>query len=1078
VLCAFCKTCSVLFFAVCFSGGFSLAQQPPLEESVSKELLKQPTIESAVERLRLLRANLAKLGARHPSRASVQSQIDSAEKQLSDLLQREAPVPPPKNPFPPAKLKEPARPAQEKQDPLVPETMLAVEDLEKTADPVPLLDDPNMTPSKGPHVERRRLPTQSRLSLDPLKIPRPELDTIYRLENAFPKLGLVGICRIGAFPNSQILWGVENDVTSGLSRIWKWKDHRHTEGKSIFWSGLGETEDVAIGKSIETHGEWYLVRRIGTPEKLRKRFEISRCSLNAVSDLGVIEHRMEVIATGECSAEAQVHLRLVDVDRLMVVADGAKLSNSSDAIYVAAIEPGVFLLSSMQPPDQASSRIGAVDRETGQAYPPTKVVVVSDRDVPIGLLANPDGKWTIRGIGETGISVALGSETVRYIHPVMASVYRGNECAILKDSVLVVDSGTGSLWSAPIDAGPGVEPIEVCRTSSYIVCSGSDSKQEPLIATPNGVWRLGIEAKDVEIPMPDRLSATGWFSRIVDQQLVDGFFPYDVGQPAVNHGVYQERWLGLPMAEGIDTTQSDRWQFPDSTIFLQTLYQPESTGTMERKPAETRVLIRNRGEWFPFVYRWKSDASDAILVKDGDPVASLIGSESPSMVRESGWGVRQRCDQCHRNRSSDYVLGFNANQLEAGTPNADGCGSQIGDLSALGFLGRGLGDQFRPSIISSARVDETMDWSWFEDSFVNDVCRYRLNTELTSNGLFPARISSKWTASSDGKSLLGAQGGNVALLANGFLLTGDEAYRVMAEKGANAMISVFEDRNYGGFMAAVDESGNLKGFGKSSEEMAFAIIGLTNAFIATNDRKFLETAVACWETLRTRMSDSHGGFASRAASDFTRLEGCSSRTLVRILDAVLGLCEITNSQMLLWDADQIVRFAKSKFLEKREGVALDYSSDWTQSKELDGSLTFDVLSQVEWAYMLSRATENGLSSEYRKLGSNLFHQVLEQCLDEDRGGLLETHIDDDGWMNTQAGFLRAAMHFADIDQSRRLWKIAIDAGARIRTDYVDAVTGGWPNRKTGAKGDDDHFGYEELGMYLEGIRLAEKYREQ
>ena len=124
------------------------------------------------------------------------------------------------------------------------------------------------------------------------------------------------------------------------------------------------------------------------------------------------------------------------------------------------------------------------------------------------------------------------------------------------------------------------------------------------------------------------------------------------------------------------------WNFPDGTALVQTLSLPnapgESTGANEEKRRiETRVLLRQQGEWTGYTYAWNDAQTDAVRVaKEGE--TRLLATQQP--WRFPG---RQECAFCH-SRAANFVLGLNTLQLNR--PGRNGTTNQIAQWERDGLL--------------------------------------------------------------------------------------------------------------------------------------------------------------------------------------------------------------------------------------------------------------------------------------------------------------------------------------------------------------------------------------------------------
>ena len=125
-----------------------------------------------------------------------------------------------------------------------------------------------------------------------------------------------------------------------------------------------------------------------------------------------------------------------------------------------------------------------------------------------------------------------------------------------------------------------------------------------------------------------------------------------------------QRFAAVPGEKPIEFTASWRgsWNFPDGTALVQTLSLEREAG----KPAtrfriETRVLLRQQGEWAGYTYRWNDDQTDATLVpKEGARPSLRSKTRGPRAAADAkSWRFpsRSECLTCH-SRAANFVLGL------------------------------------------------------------------------------------------------------------------------------------------------------------------------------------------------------------------------------------------------------------------------------------------------------------------------------------------------------------------------------------------------------------------------------------
>jgi hypothetical protein len=149
--------------------------------------------------------------------------------------------------------------------------------------------------------------------------------------------------------------------------------------------------------------------------------------------------------------------------------------------------------------------------------------------------------------------------------------------------------------------------------------------------------------------LPERLSQTGLFAAMPQQQLAAGVFGYEPEFALWSDGADKRRFIALPEGSRIDSADVEAWSFPEGTK----LWKEFSHGALH---LETRLLQKTgpgAGDWAAAAYIWRADQSDADLAPYG--ASDVLGTAHD--VPASG-----ECFACHDGRPN-RILGFSAVQL-------------------------------------------------------------------------------------------------------------------------------------------------------------------------------------------------------------------------------------------------------------------------------------------------------------------------------------------------------------------------------------------------------------------------------
>jgi uncharacterized repeat protein (TIGR03806 family) len=260
-------------------------------------------------------------------------------------------------------------------------------------------------------------------------------------------------------------------------------------------------------------------------------------------------------------------------------------------------------------------------------------------------------------------------------------VYRGNRFPELDGAYIYGDYSSGRIWAMKHDGRRPVWHREIADTTLQIASFRVDPKGELLVTDNGGGFCRLVPAPKAERaePFPTRLSETGLFASLRENRPAPALIPYSVNAPGWNDGAEAERFLAMPGVTKVGFDSGRGWNFPDGTALVQNLSLEREPG----KPAsqvriETRVLLRQQGEWAGYSYRWNEDQSDATLVgKNGDEAA--LTTSGPKWRFPS----RAECMSCH-SRAAGFVLGVTGLQLNR---ERDYGGFRDNQLRALDHIG-------------------------------------------------------------------------------------------------------------------------------------------------------------------------------------------------------------------------------------------------------------------------------------------------------------------------------------------------------------------------------------------------------
>jgi uncharacterized repeat protein (TIGR03806 family) len=247
-------------------------------------------------------------------------------------------------------------------------------------------------------------------------------------------------------------------------------------------------------------------------------------------------------------------------------------------------------------------------------------------------------------------------------------VYYGQRFPELRGAYVYGDYATGRIWGIRYDGQHITWHRELADTALQIASFGTDAEGELLIVDyVGGIYELTAnEAPATDRPFPRRLSETGLFASVADHLPAAGVIPYSVNSPLWSDGAKKERLIALPENGQIQFTEAHGWNFSDGAVAVKTFsFEMQPGDPHSRRRLETRLLVREQGEWSGYTYEWNDEQTDAELVPatGRDRVLQVMDQEA-SNPREQTWHFpsRAECMVCHT-RAANYVLGLAMPQM-------------------------------------------------------------------------------------------------------------------------------------------------------------------------------------------------------------------------------------------------------------------------------------------------------------------------------------------------------------------------------------------------------------------------------
>jgi glucose/arabinose dehydrogenase/mono/diheme cytochrome c family protein len=215
-------------------------------------------------------------------------------------------------------------------------------------------------------------------------------------------------------------------------------------------------------------------------------------------------------------------------------------------------------------------------------------------------------------------------------------VYRGTELsATLGGKFVFADNMSGKVWTldestnpaskhliAMLPNGPGINRGQnYLGISSFALDAAGELYLCRLSNEGGGIFKLAPNTMP-GIQLQSSLSKTRIFSNMMSRTPSTKLIPYTLNHPFWSDGARKTRWAAIPHG-GVDWTktitfsETGEWDFPEGSVLVKHFDLPLSdlAATPVRR-LETRVIARTATGIVAGTYKWRTDLTNATLVKD------------------------------------------------------------------------------------------------------------------------------------------------------------------------------------------------------------------------------------------------------------------------------------------------------------------------------------------------------------------------------------------------------------------------------------------------------------------------------
>ena len=146
----------------------------------------------------------------------------------------------------------------------------------------------------------------------------------------------------------------------------------------------------------------------------------------------------------------------------------------------------------------------------------------------------------------------------------------------------------------------------------------------------------------------------------------NGFHLYELATGLFTDYAEKQRLIKVPANQTITAVNDGLPQFPDGTVLVKTFYyfNDKRNVSKGKRIIETRILIKNNGQWMAGTYVWNKEQSDAVLVTGGSKTAvSWIDEKANAQQISYQIPSIKDCGTCHNTNNTITPIGLKVRNL-------------------------------------------------------------------------------------------------------------------------------------------------------------------------------------------------------------------------------------------------------------------------------------------------------------------------------------------------------------------------------------------------------------------------------
>ena len=188
----------------------------------------------------------------------------------------------------------------------------------------------------------------------------------------------------------------------------------------------------------------------------------------------------------------------------------------------------------------------------------------------------------------------------------------------------------------------------------------------------------------------EKLSDYGFFAaNLASLTPTERVLPYDLNTPLFSDYAEKARFVWMPEGTAASYTDDGVLDFPEGATLIKNFfyYHDEGQPDAGRRIIETRLLVRQAGEWEAHSYIWNDEQTEAHLEIVGD-IKEVTWKNKAGLAQSVNYIVpnKNQCKGCHYNKGVQEPIGPKVRNLNRDYAYVDGPKNQLVKWAEFGYL--------------------------------------------------------------------------------------------------------------------------------------------------------------------------------------------------------------------------------------------------------------------------------------------------------------------------------------------------------------------------------------------------------